>query len=75
MMPDAEDPKPPVNEAASDSSAVPAQLSEEEYHAVADEYMNTVHEKAEQLQESREDVEVDYSVGHAGRTYRWEGAD
>ena len=33
-----------------------------QYHERADEYMDAIYEKAEQLQESREDVEVEYSV-------------
>lgn len=62
-MPDSEDPPPPQQEAAKVVHATqPTDLGEEEYHTHADEVMNAVHEKAEQLQESREDVEVEYSV-------------
>ena len=38
------------------------EIDDDEYHVRADDYMLAVHEKAEEIQEDREDVEVEYSV-------------
>jgi frataxin len=49
------------------SEPIPAQATEvtdDEYHELSEDYLNAVYEKAEELAESREDVEVDYSVSH-----------
>ena len=61
-MPESEDPQPPnrVEEARAVGQAT--EIDDEEYHVRADEYMEAVHEKAESMQEAREDVEVEYSV-------------
>ena len=40
----------------------PTEITEEEYHEHADRYLDTLNEQAEALQESRQDVEVDFSV-------------
>jgi frataxin len=61
-MPESETPEPPNDEATQASNVQPAQLNDEEYHELADNLINTVYEKAEALLESREDVEVEYSV-------------
>jgi frataxin len=61
-MPDTEDPKPPAPKETEAPPAQPTELSDEEYQHVAEEYMERIHEKAEQIQETREDVEVEYSV-------------
>ena len=62
-MPDSEEPKAPNNEAVPGSHITqPTEVSDDEYHARADEYLEAVHEKAEQLQEGREDVDVEFSV-------------
>ena len=68
MMPDTPDPKPPHN-AAEDNAHQSTAISDEEYTERADEYMNAIHEKAEQLQETREDVEVEYSVSGTNLIY------
>ena len=60
-MPDTPDPQPPETEDIH-KAAHPAEVTEDEYHQKADEYMDAVFEKAEQIQEARSDVEVDYSV-------------
>lgn len=60
-MPDAEEPQPPARVEESRASE-PTPLEDEEYNTRADEYMDIVHEKAEEIQEGREDVEVEYSV-------------
>ncbi|KAK4038137.1 hypothetical protein C8A01DRAFT_48194 [Parachaetomium inaequale] len=41
----------------------PADISEGEYHAVADEYLEKLLTRLEQLQDAREDVDVEYSAG------------
>ena len=62
-MPETDHPHPPPEEAAKATQPTqPAAVAEDEYHARADEYLDALREKAEQLQESRGDVEVEYSV-------------
>lgn len=63
IMPETEDPKPPNDEAVEPGNLHAAQLTDEEYQRLSDLQMDAVHEKAEAMQESREDVEVEYSVG------------
>lgn len=63
-MPDTEDPQPPSEKGSDAPPRQPTGLTDDEYHAVADEYMELVHEKAEAIQEGREDVEVEYSVSN-----------
>jgi frataxin len=60
-MPDTENPSTPERE-SSTSNLMPAEVTDDEFHARADEFMEKVHEKAEQVQEGREDVEVEYAV-------------
>ena len=61
MMPDSEDPQPP-SQVEESRVQHPTQIDDEEYQTHADAYMDAVHEEAEQIQEEREDVEVEYSV-------------
>jgi hypothetical protein len=61
-MPDAEDPQPPSRVEDEREVQVPTQISDDEYHAHADQYMEAINEKAEAMQEAREDVEVEFSV-------------
>ncbi|GAB7360345.1 hypothetical protein MBLNU230_g8303t1 [Neophaeotheca triangularis] len=68
MMPDAENPQPPKQEADSTPNQ-PTPLDPEEYHTVSDEYMDAVCARAEELQEAREDVEVEYSAGVMNITF------
>lgn len=69
-MPDAEDPKPPNDEAGkAPSDLQPAQLTENGYMELSDEQMDIICEKAEAMQESRDDVEVEYSVSYTIHTY------
>lgn len=62
-MPESEDPKPPNDEVMAPGNQQPAQLSEDEYQELSDVQMDLICEKAEAMQESREDVEVEYSAG------------
>ncbi len=61
IMPHTEEPEAPDLEPHHEAGAH-ADLSDEEYHLHADRYMETLQEKAEELQEGREDVEVDHAV-------------
>ena len=42
----------------------PADITEDDYHTVADEYLDKLISRLEQLQDEREDVDVEYSVRH-----------
>jgi len=61
LSPETENPQPTEPE-ASGSSAAPAPLTDQQYNEISDDYMNAIVEKLEQLQEEREDVDVEYSV-------------
>ncbi|QIW96807.1 hypothetical protein AMS68_002325 [Peltaster fructicola] len=62
LMPHSEDPEPPKNvDTAQPRTAAP--VDDEEYHLHADEFINKVNERAEEIAEQRNDVEVDYSAG------------
>ncbi|KAH8811592.1 hypothetical protein F5884DRAFT_281972 [Xylogone sp. PMI_703] len=62
ISPESEDPKPKEAQ-EQDFISTPAELTNEEYNYLADEYLNDMVEKFEDLQESREDVDVEYSAG------------
>ncbi|OQO08259.1 hypothetical protein B0A48_06129 [Cryoendolithus antarcticus] len=57
-----EDPAPPP-EIKEEIPTTPTEIDEDTYHMHADQFMESVHEKAEAVQEGREDVEVEYSAG------------
>jgi len=61
LSPESENPQPKEPE-AHDIAASPAVLSIEQYNILSDEYMDTLVERLEELQEEREDVDVEYSV-------------
>lgn len=61
-MPDSENPAPKESE-PSERPTVPTDISTSEYHERADEYLNELVTRLEQAQESRVDLEVDYSAG------------
>ena len=65
-MPETEDPQPPAR-VEENRVLHPTALEDEEYQLRSDEYMDAIHEKAEEMQEDREDVEVEYSVRHHQR--------
>ncbi|WPH03471.1 Hypothetical protein R9X50_00635100 [Acrodontium crateriforme] len=70
LMPDTPDPKPPQN--ADDGitpASQPTEITEDEYHRQSDLYLNNLVEQAELLQESREDVEVEFSAGVLSLTF------
>jgi frataxin len=61
LSPESENPTPKEAE-PHNATAGPADLSIEKFHDLADEYMNALIEKLEQLQEEDEDVDCEYSV-------------
>lgn len=65
-MPETDNPQPRRVEDPLVQHQQPAPIDNDDYHLRADEYMDAIHEKAEQVQEDREDVEVEYSVSSKG---------
>ncbi len=64
LSPESEEPNPKIAE-KNPSLGIrgPAEISEDKYHELSDEYLNSLVEKLEQLQEETEDVDCEYSVG------------
>ena len=62
LSPETDDPQPKQPEAHTTSAAAPTEITMDEYHLVSDAYMDTILARLEQLQESREDVDVEFSV-------------
>ncbi|UNI19945.1 Ferroxidase [Purpureocillium takamizusanense] len=62
IMPDTEN---PVKEdtVKTEPSVGVAELSDTAYHELADQYLDTVLAKFEQLQDAREDIDIEYSAG------------
>ncbi|PFH55669.1 hypothetical protein XA68_17854 [Ophiocordyceps unilateralis] len=61
IMPHSENPSKP-EAAKSEPSYGVLELSDSEYHELADAYLDAVLAKFEQLQDGREDVDVEYSL-------------
>lgn len=61
LSPESENPKPPIVESNAEPKQA-ADLTQEQYNELSDEYMDMMVEKLEELQEDREDVDVEYSV-------------
>ncbi|OIW27796.1 Frataxin [Coniochaeta ligniaria NRRL 30616] len=58
--------KEPANEAdkpTKTDNLAPTEITEAQYHQLADEYLEAILNKFEELQDSREDVDVEYSAG------------
>ena len=60
-MPDTEHPVKEESAPAEPTYGV-VELSDSKYHELADAYLDAVLAKFEQLQDSREDVDIEYSV-------------
>ena len=56
------DKKPEPKEPAKIAELVPAEITESQYHQLADEYLESILGKFEEMQDLREDVDVEYSV-------------
>jgi frataxin len=57
--------KEPANKADEPAKTVnhaPTEITEAQYHQLADEYLEAILNKFEELQDNREDVDVEYSV-------------
>ncbi|KAF1988952.1 Frataxin [Aulographum hederae CBS 113979] len=61
MMPESNDPTPPQR--ASDEPQQASQVSLEEYHEQADQYMERLCARGEELMEKKPEVEVEFSAG------------
>ncbi|KUI67547.1 hypothetical protein VM1G_03611 [Cytospora mali] len=62
ILPDSDDPTPP-NVQDHDIKPVPAELTDGEYHELADEYLEVVLAQLESIADKNESVEVEYSAG------------
>ncbi|WZH46087.1 Regulatory protein [Fusarium acuminatum] len=63
-MPDTEHPAKPLNETEEvQPTPAVAEITEQEYHELADEYLENVVNRFEELQDQREDIDVEYSAG------------
>lgn len=45
------------------NKSVPAEITESQYHEIADEYLETIVNKFEELQDEGEDLDVEFSAG------------
>ncbi|KAI6708768.1 hypothetical protein PZA11_005664 [Diplocarpon coronariae] len=64
LSPDSADPAPKEAERESyNTASAPADISVEEFHELADTYLDVLIERLEALQEDREEVDVEYSAG------------
>jgi frataxin len=61
ILEDRDDNKPKASE-HSPVSVAASDITEAEYHQLADEYLETLLGKFEELQDAREDVDVEFSV-------------
>lgn len=62
IQPDSETPEPTEPVQSTYVPKTPAPLEESEYHDIADEYLDVVLSKLEDVAEQRPDVDVEYSV-------------
>lgn len=60
ITPDAEDPSP--KELPGEHVTQPTDTTDEVYHEISDRYLEGVLAKLEEMQESREDLDVEFSV-------------
>ncbi|KAM0426964.1 hypothetical protein ACHAPT_007862 [Fusarium lateritium] len=64
IMPDTENPAKPLDESEDVQPSVSvAELTDGEYHELADEYLDDIVGKFEELQDEREDIDVEFSAG------------
>lgn len=61
ILPDTDDPAPP-NVQDNAPKAVPAELNDTEYHELADEYIDVILSRLEEVGEKDEGVDVEYAV-------------
>ncbi|EQB59167.1 Frataxin-like [Colletotrichum gloeosporioides] len=68
IMPDTDDPKVPETPKEDVKTSV-VELSDADYHELADTYLETVLTKLEELQDAREGVDVEYAAGVLNVTF------
>ncbi|KAE9568415.1 Frataxin-like protein [Colletotrichum fructicola] len=68
IMPDTDDPKVPDTPKEEVKTSV-VELSDADYHELADTYLETVLTKLEELQDAREGVDVEYAAGVLNVTF------
>lgn len=61
ILPDSDDPAPP-NVEESTVKAVPAELTDEIYHQLSDDYLAIIQDRLEEVAEKNEQIDVEYSV-------------
>jgi frataxin len=62
ITPESSDPQPKKPESHGPPVTTPTEISIEEYHQVSDDYIDAIVHRLEQLQEAKEDVDVEFSV-------------
>jgi len=62
LSPESEDPPPPAPE-DSQTTATPAPITEDEYHELADDCLEAILGRFEELQDEREELDVEFSAG------------
>lgn len=61
ILPHTDDPSPP-NVQETTVKTVPAELSDSEYHELADEYLSIIQDRLEEVAEKNDKIDVEYSV-------------
>jgi frataxin len=67
LSPICEEPEPQIHKTMA-TTMKPVELSDEKYHTVSDLFIENMLSKLEQIQEDKEDVDVDYSVSWRSAT-------
>lgn len=63
ILPDgSKEPANKADEPSTTTNHTPTEITEAQYHELADEYLEAILNKFEELQDTREDVDVEYSV-------------
>ncbi|RDW82438.1 hypothetical protein BP6252_03550 [Coleophoma cylindrospora] len=63
LSPESAEPAPPSVTSDAATNLSPTELTQSEYNEISDQYMDDLVAKLEELQEQREDVDVEYSAG------------
>lgn len=63
-MPDTNDPQPPAVEAHAEPTQA-TDISYEDFHKLADSFIEELQQKLEKMQENNEGVDVEYSVRYS----------
>jgi len=62
LSPESEDPQPIPKQPLSNTATKPTDITAQEYEELSNSYMDFLVEKLEELQEEKEEVDVEYSV-------------